>query len=287
MLGALALGLAGSERLDRTVGANQGFNHAGNIAAALLALWIVGFDVRWVFFAVVVVSLAAAGSTFFIEGADPGPLPAATRPPGSRVGALLRDRRIVFLVASTALFHLANAPVMPLVALAVKHVDGTERQVAMVVLIAQVVMVPVALAAGWSCGQFGRRWTFAVGFVVLPLRIASYALARSPHAYLALQALDGIGAGIYGVAIVAVCADLTAGRGSFNSLLGVVATAQAVGGVLGPILAGWLVQQLGFGAAFLCLAALAAMGTAAFLSGVPETRRPALAVPKGATEAAS
>ncbi len=34
----------------------------------------------------------------------------------------------------------------------------------------------------------------------------------------ALQALDGIGAGIYGVVIVAMCADLTKGKGRFNAL---------------------------------------------------------------------
>lgn len=46
----------------------------------------------------------------------------------------------------------------------------------------------------------------------------------------ALQALDGIGAGIYGVAIVAMCADLTEGKGRFNSLLGLIATACRLAG---------------------------------------------------------
>ena len=36
----------------------------------------------------------------------------------------------------------------------------------------------------------------------------------------ALQTLDGIGAGVYGVVIVAICADLTKGKGGFNALAG-------------------------------------------------------------------
>ena len=38
LLGALALALAGHRLLNRVVGANQSWNHAGNIAAALLAM---------------------------------------------------------------------------------------------------------------------------------------------------------------------------------------------------------------------------------------------------------
>ena len=36
-MGALALGLVGHAALNRTIGVNQGWNHAGNIAAALSA----------------------------------------------------------------------------------------------------------------------------------------------------------------------------------------------------------------------------------------------------------
>jgi hypothetical protein len=46
------------------------------------------------------------------------------------------------LVISLALFHIANAPVMPLAALYIKHLGGSDEQVAMVVLVAQIVMIP-------------------------------------------------------------------------------------------------------------------------------------------------
>ena len=61
----------------------------------------------------------------------------------------------------------------------------------------------------------------------------------------------------------------------------------ALGGVLGPLAAGLLVQHLGFATAFLAFAAVAGAGALVFLLLVPETRdtgvpRP---VPRGATEA--
>jgi hypothetical protein len=110
------------------------------------------------------------------------------------------------------------------------------------------------------------------GFVVLPLRIFLYSLTTNPSALVALQSLDGIGAGIYGVAIVAMCADPTRGRGRFNALQGLIATALSVGGVIGPVLAGFLVQHLGFALAFNTFAVIAAIAAILFVGWMPETR---------------
>ncbi len=64
LLGALALGLVGHAALNRTIGGNQGWNHAGNLAAALLAMSPCGpgwFAVTSIFYAVAAVSVLAAG----------------------------------------------------------------------------------------------------------------------------------------------------------------------------------------------------------------------------------
>jgi MFS family permease len=54
--------------------------------------------------------------------------------------------------------------------------------------------------------------------------------------------------------------------------MGLFATALAVGGVIGPLTSGLLVQHLGFQATFYAFAALAAVGAAVFTIFVPETR---------------
>lgn len=95
-------------------------------------------------------------------------------------------------------------------------------------------------------------------------------MADTPAQLVALQALDGIGAGVFGVASIALCADLTRGRGGFNTLAGLVATAVGFGGVVGPVTAGVIVQQWGFSAAYLSFAAVAALGALVFLVGMPD-----------------
>lgn len=274
LLGALALALAGHETLNRTLGENQGWNHAGNIAAALLAFVAVGrFGSQSVFFAVAIASAIGAASVFLIR---PGDLK-EERGSGNnneRPGAwrqLLRDQAVLFLLLSVGIFHLANAPILPMTALYIKDLGGSDRLTTFTVLSAQAVMVPVAWLTGKLCDSWGRKPTLAIAFWVLPMRIASYTLAGSPQLVVFLQALDGIGAGIYGVAIVAFAADFTRGKGSFNTLLGIFATAQAIGGVAGPILQGLLLQHLGFRAAFLFFAVLALAGALLYQTTVPET----------------
>ena len=277
LLGALALGLAGHKLLNRTIGANQSWNHAGNIAAALFAIALVPvLGLNSVFYSVGVCALFAATSVLLIREKDLNEKVATGLMPGQdsevKWTELFRDRRVLFLFISIFAFHLANAPVLPTVALYVKKLGGSDELMTATVLTAQVVMVPVALVAGRLCDSWGRKPLMAVAFLVLPLRILSYAFVSKPAAVVWLQGLDGIGAGIYGVAVVAIAADLTRGKGRFNTLMGLFATALAIGGVAGPLISGVLVQHLGFRATFYVFAALAAFGAGVFLLTVPETR---------------
>jgi MFS family permease len=274
---ALALGLVGHSKLNRAVSVKEGWNHAGNIAAALAAIALVSFfPVTAVFYSVAVVSVLAATCGLIIRPSEldddraTGLTPRRGEPT-VRFLHLLRDRRVVILLGATILFHLANAPVMPLVAQKIKHVGGSNGHVASVVLVAQAVMIPIALLAGFLNDRWGRKTVFAIGFVVLPIRIALYAFSDNSNELVALQALDGVGAGIFGVTAVVICGDLTRGRGHFNALMGALATAVGLGGVVGPLAAGLLVQHLGFAAAFFTFAGVAVAGAILFIGWMPET----------------
>ena len=277
LLGALALGLAGHAGLNRLVGANQSWDHAGNLASAVVAIVLLTWlPVTSIFYAVAAVSALAAASAFVIRADEVDEELACgghkKGQPTASFLALLRDRRVAILFVAVALFHLANAPVMPLVGMYIARLHGTNTQVACVVLTAQAVMVPVAWLAGRLCERWGRKPVFAIGFLVLPVRIVLYSLTDSPWVLVALQTLDGIGAGIYGVVIVSLCADLTRGTGRFNALQGLIATALSAGGVIGPMLAGFVVQYVGFAEAFYLFAAIAAMAAVVFVGFMPETK---------------
>ncbi len=276
LLAALALALAGHSRLNRVIGANQSWNHAGNIVSALAAMALVSFfGLRSLFYAAACTSALAAMAVFYIRKEDLNEWaggPVSTKNDGASLLALFKNRTIMLLFFAILLFHLTNAPILPTVAMYVKKLGGSDNLMTATVLTAQLVMVPVALASGRLCDKWGRKPVMAIAFLVLPLRIFSYSLVSNPRAIVWLQGLDGVGAGIYGVAVVAMSADLTRQSGRFNTLMGVFATALAAGGVLGPLISGFLVQHLGFHATFYSFAVMAALGAAWFLSLVPETR---------------
>ncbi len=280
LMGALALALVGHQRLSRTMGINQSWNHAGNIASAAIAMGLVAaLGLTSIFYAVGVSSVLAAIAVLIIRERDLNERLATglTRDDEQAVKwtVLLRDRVVLFLFISIFLFHLANAPILPAVALYVKKLGGSDDLMTATVLTAQIVMVPVSLLAGKYCDLWGRKPVMAIAFWVLPLRILSYSFVTTPSAIVWLQSLDGIGAGIYGVAVVALSADLTRGKGRFNTLMGLFATALATGGVLGPLITGTLIQHLGFKSTFYCFTLLAAVGAIVFTLLVPETKAPA------------
>ena len=232
-----------------------------------------------VFYAVAAVSILAAASVFLIRANEVDEVRASgvtdngglrLRPVG--VLDLFRDHRVIVLFAATALFHLATAG--HAAGGTIRQAPARNRPASRRRRVSRSrTMIPVALLTGWMCERWGRKPIFAVGFLVLPLRIFLYTLATSPSALVALQALDGIGAGIYGVAVVSMCADLTKGKGRFNALCGLIATALSVGGVIGPVCSGLLLQHLGFVAAFNTFAVIAAAAALLFVVAMPETRR--------------
>ena len=94
----------------------------------------------------------------------------------------------------------------------------------------------------------------------------------SPGWLVAVQLLDGVGAGLFGALFAVVMADLTRGTGHFNAAQGAVATAQAIGVVVSTPLAGFVAARVGYDAAFLCLSTIAAAGAVLFWLAMPETR---------------
>ena len=135
---------------------------------------------------------------------------------------------------------------------------------------AQMVMVPTAMLAGSRADVWGRKPLFLAAFVALALRGALYTLSDNPAWLIAVQLLDGVGAGLTGALFPVIVADLTRGSGHFAAAQAGVGTAQGVGGTVSAMLAGTIVVQAGYTPAFLTLAAIAALGGILFWLLMPE-----------------
>jgi MFS family permease len=99
-----------------------------------------------------------------------------------------------------------------------------------------------------------------------------YTLTHNTSLLIAIQLLDGIGAGVFGVLATLVIADLTRGTGRFNLAQGAIGAAVGIGASLSQFIAGAIVHHLGYRAGFLFLAATALVAFVILWLFMPETR---------------
>jgi MFS family permease len=282
-IAAITLGIVAQDGFATRIGRNEVFNHAGNVAAASLA-GIVGYILgqQWIFYLVAIIAGASAVSVLSIRKGDIDYLRAraATQERtndgvvASSIKTLFSDRNILVFAVAVTLFHFGNAAMLPLAGqlLTRSHETFAAINMSACIVAAQLVMVPVAFLSGKFGNKWGRKPVFLIGFAILPIRGFLYTLSDNPVFIVAVQLLDGIGAGIFGVLSVIVVADLTQGTGRYNLVLGAIATAQSVGASLSNLVSGYIVNAWGFNAGFLFLAAVAALAFTIYSLVMPETK---------------
>jgi MFS family permease len=185
----------------------------------------------------------------------------------------MRNRALMIFAGCVALFHLANAAMLPLTASVVtmRSADWAVALVGACMLVPQLVVAALAPWMGREAVRIGRRPLLLLGFGALTLRGVLLAFASSPYMLVAVQILDGISAAVLAVMVPLIIADATRGTGHFNLAQGTVGTAVGIGASLSTILAGYTYDHFGTVAAFLNLAGLAAVGFIAVLAFMPET----------------
>ena len=172
-LAAVTLGIFGHRAFSRRIGRNEGFNHAGNACAAAIAgvaayLW--GPSV--VFYLRAAMSAASLLSVLAIPGkaidhdlarglhdALRGDSHGADDDRPSGLSVLLTCRALLIFAACVALFHLANAAMLPLVGqrLALARAGYESAMMSACIVGAQIVMLPVAVLCGAYADRAGRR----------------------------------------------------------------------------------------------------------------------------------
>lgn len=280
-LGAIALGMVGPSLFDRRQGRSQTFNSAGNVSAAV-AMGLIGYFVsnRAVFFFVALSTIPTLLCLRLIRADDidyelaRGARDASHDGEPVKTRELLKDRSLLVFLVCAVMFHFANAAMLPLLGEMLAKGKGRASMMFMsaCVVTTQLVITVLAYGAGRAAGAWGRKPLLLIGFGVLPIRGILYTLTHNTWALVAIQVLDGIGAGIFGVVSVLVIADLTRGTGRFNLAQGAISTAVGIGASLSQVIAGGIVHHFSYRCGFLFLSAVAAAAFAVLWIFMPETR---------------
>ena len=283
---AMSLGIVGRAAFDTRQGRNQTFNSAGNVTAAV-SMGLLGYFVsdRSIFFFVVALAVPTILVLLLIRPAEIDYELARGANDGEKGGkaesvrVLFRDQPLVIFLVWAGMFHFANAAMLPLLGEFLAKGRGRSSMLFMsaCVITTQLVITLLASWSGRKAGTWGRKPLLLIAFGVLPIRGVLYTLTANKALLVAIQVLDGVGAGIFGVVSVLVIADLTRGTGRFNLTLGAITTAVGIGAALSQVIAGSIVHRVGSNAGFLFLAGVASAALAILYFFMPETRNIRLA----------
>lgn len=279
-IAAITLGIVGAKAFDRQFGKNQAFNSAGNVCTALLIIYVsLKFGYHAIFAVAILMTIPALISLLAIDANEIDYAQARGAADGRKnvtaegFAELLKDRVLLFFLASVFLFHLANAAMLPDLGemLSRNNPKAAAAFMSACVIVTQLVISLCAAPIGRLSASIGRRPLLLVGFGVLPIRGVLYTLTHATKALIAIQALDGVANAIFVVVGILVIKDLTQGTGRFNLGSGALATMVGIGAALSNTIGGTLIQRFGFATSFLGLAGIATLAFALLAVAVPET----------------
>jgi MFS family permease len=277
---AITLGIVGPGAFDKQFGKNQAFNSAGNVFTALLVAYVsYKFGYRAIFVISALLAVPAAASLFAVDAKQidyaraRGSINDHDRTEAGGLSSLLKDRVLLSFLATSFLFHLANAAMLPQLGemLSKGNPKAAAPFMSACIIVTQLVIAVTAAWIGKRAATKGRKSLLLFGFGVLPIRGVLYTLTHATGALIAIQTLDGAANAIFGVVSILVVKDRTQGTGRFNIAAGSLATMVGIGAAVSTTFGGVLIQHLGYRASFLGLAGIALLAFTLLWFAVPET----------------
>ncbi|MFB4319190.1 MFS transporter [Actinomadura sp. 21ATH] len=135
-----------------------------------------------------------------------------------------------------------------------------------------VVMAGTVLAAGALGDKAGRRAAFLTGLLICALASTAGALADAPAYVIAARVVMGAGAALVMPATLSIIIDLFPEPRLRRRAITVWTAVSGIGGLLGPVLGGWLVELFSWRSGFWINVPVAAVAIVLAVRLVPESR---------------
>ncbi|HFD2071548.1 MULTISPECIES: MFS transporter [Serratia] len=270
LMTGITLGLTGQHGFNAQVGKNEAFNHAGNFLTALIAgglAWFWGVGGIFILMActtlLTLLALMAIRSSDIDNNAARG-LESPTQQHIPDFSVLFKNSALLVTGLTLLLFHLANAALLPMLSMRIASTPGSINPglyAAATIIISQVVMIPVAVQISGKIEKYGYWRLIMLALLIMPVRASLAAITGDPVMMIPVQILDGLAAGILGVAVPSFIVSLLRGSGHVNAGQSVVMLMQGAGASMSPALTGMIAGRYSFSVAFgvLSIIAMAAL----------------------------
>ena len=272
----LLLRVAAAAQRGQTQSVYRGGFLLGGIVGPALGGAVVGVSLRAPFFlyAATLVLAAVAAATLLPRAAGPAPgaagivlgvgeddgLPAAVveEPPRTSVTTALRSPGYRAALAGNFAVGFSvlgvRSTVVPL--LVVQDLDLAPGWIGVAFTVAALVQAVLLLPAGKAVDEVGRRPTLVAGGLLSALALLALAAATGPVSLLLAMTVFAAGASLLGVAPAAIVGDVVEGKG--GRAVAVWQMSSDLGSVVGPLVAGLLIDRASFEVALIVSAAVVA-----------------------------
>ncbi|PXW30279.1 UNVERIFIED_CONTAM: putative MFS family arabinose efflux permease [Williamsia faeni] len=236
----------------------------GNITGPLLGSALIGFGLRMPFvvysIALIVASTVVATQLRSVGGR---PLPGSDSHVAMPMSEALRDSAYRAILASSFTQGWASMGVrVALVPLfIVEDLDQPPSVTGVVLAVYAAGNVLAIIVAGRLSDTLGRRPIMLPGLLLMGTSTAVLGYSGNIWTAGALTFVAGIGSGLFAPTHQAALADVLAGRGQGGPALATYQMTADVGAITGPIIAGFIAQQWGFGLAFVVTGGVAFVAT--------------------------
>src|SRR5829696_2083768 len=153
------------------------------------------------------------------------------------------------------------------------NLDVSAREVQWMFGAFGLVIAAFLLLGGTLGDHYGRRRMFVLGATIFAVASACCALAAGPTQLIAARAVQGVGGALLVPASLAIVGASFEGRLK-EQAIGTWGALSAIAMAVGPVLGGWLVEEVSWRAAFLINPVLAAVAIPIALWHVTESRDP-------------
>lgn len=221
--------MVGERRFPHQVSRNEFWNHLGNVVSlAGIYFATVMFGLRGI---IGLMILTAAAAIVAVLAIDPHRIDHAVAvarglghddgtPGPSGYSVLVGSKGLVLLAVMLMIFHFGNAPISRLIAQDFSIQLGTPfRTTAIITGVAELSMIAMALAAPCLIRRFGLATVFVIALLALLIRGAVAGSFSSYASIFPVQILDGIGAGLIGIATPIAAERILSGTGRFKCRL--------------------------------------------------------------------
>ena len=283
-LAAISLNLVGHDGLGLRLGRSGVFSHIGNMVAAvsiglctayLSGQAIVGLLVSFAFLAAV--SALAISQRPVTKKLDSAPTEdKGFHPLFVGIAGLFSTAESRIFTVAALLYTNANASMLPLMVQLISRqgAHAASVQLPSSLLLTEFVMIPVCYIASRLL-SLGRRPLLTVSFIFLVLRGIGFTLIKTPALMVAMQILDGISAGIFGLLVTTVVADFCRHNDRFSSTLAAIYMLLTLANGISEFSSGMMASSLGFTVTFGILTAIAFAGLIIIVGFLPEASKAA------------